>query len=93
MGIEFDPSTSTYYQTAYTGEAVSREPVENAPSEMDLVEMEKMQASPYPEEVAPPTDIYDPAYDTTSGNEPPPETDSMPNPYDPYVGSLVDTVV
>jgi hypothetical protein len=91
MGIEFDPNSYTYYHTSYTGPVVPREPVEAPPSEMDAVEVERMETSPPPEEVPPTTTVSDPAADIAAGEEPPP--DPMQTPYDPAVGSLVDTVV
>jgi hypothetical protein len=98
MGIEFDPSTSTYYQTAYTGSVTTRgEATEMPPSEADAVETSQMQASAYPEDVPPTTTVSDPAADAAAGKEPPPDSLSdTPEPFapnQPVVGSLVDTVV
>ena len=91
MGIEFDPASSSYYQTSYTGSAAPKEAVENAPSEMDAVAVEQMETSPRPEETEPATEINDPAAETAAGGEPPP--DVLLETYETKVGSLVDTVI
>ena len=95
MAIEFDSATSSYYYTAYTGSSAPREPLENPPSEIDDLEArreeERLQAAAELEDSQPATNVSDPALDLAQGQEPPP--DAMLAPYDPAIGSLVDTVV
>lgn len=50
MPIEFDPATTSYYQVAYSGQAVERPvPQEPPPPEQ--------QAAPLPEDTPPPEDL------------------------------------
>jgi len=80
MPLEFDPSTSTYYATAYTGPTV-QEPVESPPPQ-------QTQSPPPP----PPEETRE-AY---TDPPPPPEDPSLQSKDKGYpgdVGTIVDEVV
>ncbi|KMY67048.1 hypothetical protein AAU61_13985 [Desulfocarbo indianensis] len=47
MGIEFDPVTSSYYQTAYTGQAVER-PTTEPPPQPPVQEAAPVEEPPPP---------------------------------------------
>ena len=84
MGIEFDPLTSTYWTTAYTGTLVNRgQPTELAPSlgeqTVPVDETTSIQV-----ESRPPQEVLSDQAE---------ETPAPQRPYWLTVGSLVDTVV
>jgi hypothetical protein len=81
MPVEFDPTTSTYYQTSYTGAAAPSEPVESPPPA-------EAQAPPPPEEEAEPfVDLPPPPQDPSLQR---PDAAGYPG---GYKGSVVDEMV
>jgi hypothetical protein len=82
MPVEFDPTTSTYYQTSYTGAAAPSEPVESPPPA-------QAQAPPPPpeEEAKPFVDLPPPPQDPSLQR---PDAAGYPG---GYKGSVVDEVV
>lgn len=81
MGIEFDPVSSSYYTTAYTGNAAPGQPVETPPSEA--------QAAP----PRPPADSPPPPVDN-DGQPVPADAEPVGNyPGGAVFGSVVDEMV
>jgi hypothetical protein len=82
MPVEFDPTTSTYYQTSYTGGAAPAEPVEPPPASEP-----RAAVPPRPEETEPFVDLPPPPEDPSLRR---PDAASYPG---GYKGSVVDEVV
>jgi len=80
MPIEFDPSTSSYYQVAYSGQSVERPvPAEPPPPEQ--------QAAPLPEDTEPLTDL------PPASEDPALQMRDSAYPGGVTTGSIVDEVV
>ncbi len=86
MAIEFDPSTSSYFQTAYSGEAVER-PATEPPPPPPSPPPEASAPPPPPEEEPPFVDLPPPSQDSALQ----PAQSSYPGGL--TVGSIVDEVV
>lgn len=82
MPIEFDPTTSSYYQVTYSGQSVERPAPEEPPPPPP-----EQQAAPLPEETEPVTDLP-PAYEDSALQ---PRNSGYPGGL--TTGSIVDEVV
>lgn len=81
MPIEFDPNTSTYYQTSYTQNSYARTPVENPPP-VQTGPVDPVQAVNRGEEAPQDPALVEPR-----------ERPQPSAPENSLTGSIVDTVV